>query len=238
MIKIVFFLGLLTSCVGLVEESFEEIDEMISETQDTMVLDYLALGDSYTIGESVGENDRFPYQLIHSTFNDAHKIGKYQIIARTGWTTRNLLDAMDKEVSQSDQFSFVTLLIGVNNQYQGKPFSQYESELNELIDLATVHVGGDASRVVLVSIPDYSVTPFASSGDQEKIAREIGQYNDYKKSQAEQKGARFVYITDLTQSAQEDLTLLADDGLHPSAKNYGQWVERISVEIQKIIDGL
>lgn len=235
MVKSLIFVLLITACNGL-KESHDSMLGSDLENNKVMKLNYLALGDSYTIGESVGEQERFPYQLIHSDFGQQYEVGKYDIIARTGWTTRDLLDAMDKEQPQVGDYDFITLLIGVNNQYQGKAFSQYESEFTELMDRAIALVEGNASRLIVVSIPDYSVTPFASSGDTAKIASELKQYNDYNQKIAEARKAKYVYITDLTQNAKDDLTLLANDELHPSGKNYGQWVDRIRPVLKSILE--
>ncbi len=227
MIPIAFSLLLLFSCVP--------DQKTHTDDDDTLSISYLALGDSYTIGESVQEEERFPYLLIHSDFVKPHTIKDYKVIAKTGWTTRNLLDAMDKEDLKINQFDFITLLIGVNNQYQGKPFLEYEEELRELFERAIYLLNGNADKLIVVSIPDYSVTPFASSRDTVRIASEIKKYNDFKKELAESFGARFVYITDLTQNAKNDLSLLAGDQLHYSAKSHGQWVSRIVPEVNEII---
>jgi len=232
MTLLVILLAILQSC------NITNVDTQMEVDQDSIELNYLALGDSYTIGESVGEMERFPYQLINSDFNKPHTIGKYKIIARTGWTTRNLLDAMDDEDLKPGYYDFITLLIGVNNQYQGKPISQYELEYTELINRALALLKGDATKLIVVSIPDYGVTPFAANRNPEKIAKEIDQYNNIKEEITKNKGARYVYITDLTRLATDDLTLLANDQLHPSGKSYGQWVERIIPVANEIIDSL
>lgn len=214
------------------------IDSIIEEMEDPIeakTLKYLAIGDSYTIGESVGKNERFPAQLFNTNFEVAVNKGAYKIIATTGWTTRNLLDAMDEENLQPGTYNFITLLIGVNNQYQKKPFSQYQTELNELMDRAITLLNGKAKNLIVVSIPDYSVTPFASSGNTSKIAEEIKRYNDFKEEMTKSKGAKYVYITDLTQNAKYDPSLLADDKLHPSGQSYEQWVERILPELNVIL---
>ena len=227
--------AILLSLISLLSCSLIMIEENMGNKEILERMDYLALGDSYTIGESVGEEERFPAQLFNSELDHEIEKGEYKIIARTGWTSRNLLDAMEKENLKKGDFNFITLLIGVNNQYQGKPFSQYESELYELIDKAIELLEGRSDRLIVVSIPDYSVSPFAASSDKSKIAEEIKHYNTFKKEIAESKGARFVYITDLTQNAKDDLSLLAFDQLHPSAKSYAQWVGRILPELNDII---
>ena len=234
MIKSIFFLLLIAGCGGLIEQAKQDKQSKITN-DESMKLNYLALGDSYTIGESVGEEERFPAQLFNSKFESKFEKRELKIIARTGWTTRDLLNGMDKEDLVVGQFGFITLLIGVNNQYQGIPFSQYETEFNELMNRATTLLEGDASKIIVVSIPDYSVTPFASSGNTAKIAAEVKQYNDYNEKIASERGARYVYITDLTQDAKDDLSLLADDKLHPSAKNYRQWVSRLVPEVNVIL---
>lgn len=194
---------------------------------DSIPLSYLALGDSYTIGQGVPEEDRFPVQLMNATFSKPHRTENFKIIARTGWTTSNLLAAMEEEDLKPGEYDMITLLIGVNNQYQGKPFALYEEELEELIDQSIALLNGDAKRLILVSIPDYSVTPFAGNSNTQKIAQEIMEYNNYKEELAQEKGCHYVYITDLTQNAKDDPTLIASDQLHPSGKSYGQWLERI-----------
>lgn len=236
MIKTLILVLLMAGCNGLVKsDEMQEDKEMDDIKINSAELNYLALGDSYTIGESVAEEKRFPYQLIHSEFMPSQEVGQLKIIAQTGWTTKDLLLAMDKENLTAGQFDFITLLIGVNNQYQGKPFQQYEEEFNELMDRAISLMEGNSSKVIVVSIPDYSVTPFASSSDTDKISMELKQYNDYNKKIAEERGAHYVYITDLTQNAKNDPSLLADDGLHPSGKSYGQWVERIIPKVNQIL---
>ena len=228
-------IAVLLSVITLLSCALITIEEKMEDDLTMSSLDYLALGDSYTIGESVGEEERFPAQLFNSEFDYKIEKGEYKIIARTGWTSRNLLDAMEKENLKKGDYNFITLLIGVNNQYQGKPFSQYESELNELIDKAIHLLEGRSDRLIVVSIPDYSVSPFAASSNKTKIAEEIKKYNTFKQETTKSKGARFVYITDLTQNANEDLSLLAFDQLHPSGKSYAQWVSRILPVLHDII---
>ena len=149
--------AILLSLISLLSCSLIMIEENMGNKEILERMDYLALGDSYTIGESVGEEERFPAQLFNSELDHEIEKGEYKIIARTGWTSRNLLDAMEKENLKKGDFNFITLLIGVNNQYQGKPFSQYESELYELIDKAIELLEGRSDRLIVVSIPDYSV---------------------------------------------------------------------------------
>lgn len=234
--KLLFIFLVFSACYNF---DMADIDKTIDDEEtmeDSLTLNYLALGDSYTIGHGVPDEDRFPNQLMASAFSKPHEIGEFKIIARTGWTTRNLLDAMDRDSLKTGAYDFITLLIGVNNQFQGKPIDQYVEEFNILMDRSIALLEGDASRLIVVSIPDYGVTPFGLSRNPEKIAAEIDNYNEINKNIAQERNAHYVYITDLTKAAKDDLTLLASDQLHPSGKSYAQWVERIIPEVNKILE--
>ena len=180
---------------------------------------YLALGDSYTIGESVDASERFPVQLARTL-----KIGEPQVIAKTGWTTDELNAAIDAANPQGP-FDLVTLLIGVNNQYRGRSADEYRTQFAALLQRAIGFAGGDASKVIVVSIPDWGVTPFAEGRDRAKIAREIDQFNAINREEASRAGAKWVDITPI--SRRSDPALVAADGLHPSGKQYTEWVKAI-----------
>jgi lysophospholipase L1-like esterase len=185
---------------------------------------YLALGDSYTIGESVAPADRFPHQLAREL-----NLGDPQIIARTGWTTDELNDAIDAANPQGP-FDLVTLLIGVNNQYRGRDAEQYRVELAALLQRAIGFAGGDAKNVVVVSIPDWGVTPFAEGRDRAEIAKDIDRYNAINREEAVRAGARYVDITPVSRGG--DPALVAEDKLHPSGKQYTEWMRLILPEAQ------
>ncbi|MDB9954082.1 SGNH/GDSL hydrolase family protein [Flavobacteriaceae bacterium] len=188
----------------------------------------IALGDSYTIGQSVCENCRFPAQLKDSlqarytaldTFN-------LEIIAQTGWTTSNLKSAISSEDPPTD-FDLVTLLIGVNNQYQNKPFELYETEFVELVGTAISLVGGDASKLIVVSIPDYAYTPFGQNSNALNISTQLELYNTFAQIYCADNDLKYVYITDITQEGLNNPLLVATDNLHPSSLAYTKFVERI-----------
>jgi lysophospholipase L1-like esterase len=183
---------------------------------------YLALGDSYTIGESVPSSENFPHQLAR-----ALNLGEPQIIAKTGWTTDELNAAIDAANPQGP-YDLVTLLIGVNNQYRGRDAEQYRGEFAALLRRAIGFAGGDASNVVVVSIPDWGVTPFAEGRDRAKIASEIDRYNAINREEALRAGAHYVDITQASRGGAENL--VAGDGLHPSGVQYGEWVKLIVPE--------
>lgn len=190
------------------------------------VLTYLALGDSYTIGEGVREAERWPVQLSSQLNAAGIKVQSPLIIARTGWTTDELMAELDRRAI-SDTFDLVSLLIGVNNQYRGRPSAQFRAELIQLINRAIRYAGGDSTKLFLVSIPDWGVTPFAAGRDRARIAREIDEYNEVIRQEAEARKLLFFNITDISRLAAGDNSLLADDRLHPSGKMYRMWVELI-----------
>jgi lysophospholipase L1-like esterase len=157
-------------------------------------IEYLALGDSYTIGEGVPANDRWPVQLANQLNQSGVAINNPRIIARTGWTTDELMAEIER-LQLADTFGLVSLLIGVNNQYRGRPATQFRKELQWLINKAISFAGGDTSRVFLVSIPDWGVTPFAAGRDRIRIAREIDEYNEVIRQEASARNLLFFDIT-------------------------------------------
>lgn len=183
---------------------------------------YFAIGDSYTIGESVTPAERFPHQLAREL-----DLPEPLIIAKTGWTTDELGNALDA-IRVAGPYDLVTLLIGVNNQYRGRDAEQYRGEFAELLQRAIGFAGGDAKKVVVVSIPDWGVTPFAADRDRAKIASEIDRYNAVNREETVKAGARYVDITPVSRG--NDPALVAGDGLHPSGKQYAEWVKLILPE--------
>lgn len=206
-------------------------DKMQKE-QDS--LRYLALGDSYTIGESVEIALRYPVQIADSLEKRGYLLEDPRIIAVTGWTTSDLKTGI-KAASPQGPYDLVSLLIGVNNQYRGMDISIYRKEFGELIDQSILFAGNDTGRVIVLSIPDWGVTPFASGRDREKIAREIDQYNAINKEITLSKGIVWIDVTAISRLAESDLTLIAVDGLHPSGKMYTEWVRLALPEIVKML---
>ncbi|SEA11829.1 Lysophospholipase L1 [Flavobacterium gillisiae] len=192
-------------------------------------IQYLALGDSYTIGQSVCESCRFPVQLKQSLQNtNVNNSFTLKIIAQTGWTTTNLLSAINSQNLMPD-YDLVTLLIGVNNQYQHKSFSIYEKEFPELVNKSIALAKGNKANLIVVSIPDYAFTPFGQgSRTSSSISLEIDAYNAFAKKYCEENSIRFINITDITRKGLTNKNLVAQDGLHPSEEAYRLFVERIS----------
>ncbi|KXN99133.1 lysophospholipase [Aequorivita aquimaris] len=196
---------------------------------------YLALGDSYTIGESVCRNCNYPKQLTDSLNGVLKEKTSVKLIAKTGWTTTDLLSAIAAENPSKDH-DLVTLLIGVNNQYQGKPFSLYEEEFPKLLDMAIDFAKGKKENVIVLSIPDYAFTHFGQkSGKSEKITSELIKYNAFAEETANEKGVYFKNITPITQQGLGNPTLVASDGLHPSKVTYKKFVEIMMDEVLKIL---
>jgi lysophospholipase L1-like esterase len=198
----------------------------MSQNQKEMEKRMLALGDSYTIGESVQENDRWPMQLVDMLREAGNNFEKPEIIAKTGWTTDELIAAI-KEANPQGPFDLVSLLIGVNNQYRGNSLSIYREEFEFLLRKAIDFAGGDIKKVIVVSIPDWGVTPFAEGRDREKIAQEIDAFNEANEQITESLGVTYVEITKDSRLAATDLSLTAEDGLHPSSKIYKQWATEV-----------
>ena len=189
---------------------------------------FLALGDSYTVGQSVCSLCNFPEQLkgqLKAEFAASDDVA-LEMVAKTGWTTTNLISALDAQVL-ADDFDFVTLLIGVNNQFQNKPFELYEREFVELVNSAVAFVRGDKTRVLVVSIPDYAYTTFGQSRNPDLISAEIAVYNSFAENYCAENGVSFTYITDITQRGIVEPELVATDGLHPSSVAYREFVERL-----------
>ena len=190
----------------------------------------LALGDSYTIGEGVPEHDRWPTQLAERLRARGAIMEEQRMIARTGWTTSDLKAAMQSSpfaTQPNGAYDLVTLLIGVNNQYQGLPLEDYRTEFADLVQQAVALAGNRRERVVVISIPDWSVTPFAQRWDGDQIAAEIASFNEVNRAVSASLGVAYVDITPISRRAGENLDLLAADGLHPSGKMYSAWVDMI-----------
>lgn len=185
---------------------------------------YLALGDSYTIGASVGIEERFPVQATALLYSGGVPMTQAEIKAASGWTTGDLLNSIAANPPSKNSYDLVSLLIGVNNQYQGRSQAEYRTQFTTLLNKAIVYAGGRKNRVFVLSIPDYSVTPFAQHGDTVRISNEIDAFNAINLEISQQMGVQYLYITDISREGRMDPTMNATDGLHPSGKQYQRWV--------------
>ncbi|MEQ7798516.1 GDSL-type esterase/lipase family protein [Pedobacter sp. ASV1-7] len=197
---------------------------------------YLALGDSYTIGEEVPLENSFPYQLADILSKNGYIVNRPEIIATTGWTTNELQDAIAKS-GLNQKFDLVTLLIGVNNQYRGESLKIYREEFKALLQTAINFTNGNKARVFVLSIPDWGVTPYAvnSGRDPELIAKEIDNFNAINYKETISLGVNYTNVTTSSRKAGSETDLLTNDGLHYSAKMYAEWVELLKQEIIKVI---
>lgn len=188
---------------------------------------YLALGDSYTIGEDVAESDRWPMQLARALRENGVALADPRIIARTGWTTDELDAAIDAE-EPLGTFDFVSLLIGVNNQYRGRAVDNYREAFAALLERSIGFAGGRTDRVLVLSIPDWGATRFGSGSgrDLADVSRELDAYNATAKAICAARGVAFVDITPVSRERGQDTAMLAADGLHPSAAMYAAWTRQ------------
>jgi lysophospholipase L1-like esterase len=194
---------------------------------------YLALGDSYTIGEAVAEDLRWPVQLVARLNRREFHFDPPEIIATTGWTTDELAAAMDGKYPAGTRadFDLVSLLIGVNNQYRGRTLDEYREQFGALLERALALAGDDPQRVIVLAIPDWGVTPFgAKSGrDTAQIARELDAFNAAAAEIARARGVRFVDTSAV--SRQRGAEWVAEDGLHPSGALYAAWAEAAEIAL-------
>lgn len=191
------------------------------------MLSYLALGDSYTIGEQVPYAENFPNQAVQLLHRKGIAISDPVIIAVTGWTTDELAAAI-RERNLKETFSIVSLLIGVNNQYRGRSVDNYKEEFTGLLEQSIHFANGHTDKVFVMSIPDWGVTPFAEGKDRAAIAKEIDAYNTAAQKISLSHKCHFIEITESTRVNGTDAAYLAEDGLHPSGKEYAIWAERLA----------
>ena len=217
----------LTACVS--STSAPVPTEMISMPP----IRYLALGDSYTIGESVSEADRWPNQLA-LRLNDRGYKTEVTIIAQTGWTTQELAEGI-RVANPRGKYDLVTLLIGVNNQYRGQAVETYRQEFRGLLSQAIGFAGRDVDRVIVLSIPDWGFTLFAARADTAKISSEIDTFNAVNRDESALAGVRYVDVTPITRRGLSDPALLAVDGLHPSGAMYALWVDLVLPEVIAVL---
>ncbi len=211
------FLSLLFSCNS-------------SNTQETK-LHYLALGDSYTIGESVPSKNNFPHQLVQQANATSSNYDDPEIIATTGWRTDQLISNLSSAKLRHEKYDLITLLIGVNDEFQGRSLEQYEPQFRSILNKA-IALTGDSSKVWVFSIPDYGYTPYGQSA-QPSISKRIDAFNALNEKIALENGVHYLNITAISREGLSRPELVAGDGLHPSGKMYTRWVEAFFTEFKK-----
>ncbi len=228
--SILFGLGF-TSCKKDDKIGMTESNTLIS---DTAIKRYLALGDSYTIGQSVAASDRFPAQTVALLRANGIKIKDPEYIATTGWTTINLQNAINAQNPQGP-YDAVSLLIGVNDQYQTHDTTNYRNRFTQLLTKAIALAGNSTARVFVVSIPDYSVTPFVDAADKATVSKEVDWFNTINKQVALQYHIAYVDITPSSREAATNAALIANDGLHPSGLEYKKWADMLFVKMKDVL---
>jgi len=191
-------------------------------------LRFLALGDSYTIGEGVAEGERWPAQLVARLRAEGLDLGHPRLVATTGWTTDELASAMQAQ-PLDPPYDLVSLGIGVNNQYRGRDAANYRSEFADLLDRAIALAGGRPQRVLVVSIPDWGVTRFgaASGRDVAQIARELDAFNAINREESRRRHVHWADVCAASRRAGAAAEMLAEDGLHPSGRQYARWLDTL-----------
>ena len=196
---------------------------------------YLALGDSYTIGEGAEPAARWPVQLAALSRAQGGRLADPDIIAQTGWTTAELQAAIAASGNHRRDYGLVSLLIGVNNQYRGQPVARYRADLRELLATAIAFAGGAGGRVLMLSIPDWGQTPFAHDRDRPQIGREIDEFNAAARAECAGVGVAFVDITDLTRAAAGEASQFTPDGLHYTGPQMRRWAEAALPVVQRLL---
>ncbi len=204
-------------------------------TSNPGYIPFLALGDSYTIGENVKSAERWPVQLTSNLRKKGVPLAEPLIIARTGWTTEDL-EANINQYGPDKTFGLVTLMIGVNNQYHGHNLAEYREDFQKLLKRAIRYADNDPLHVLVFSIPDWSVTPYARTRNRSKISKAIDDFNRVNYEETSRAGAQYIDITDMSRAARSDTSLLAKDGLHPSGKMYAEWVTFALPQALKVLD--
>lgn len=226
-----YLIAVALGCLACVSDS--ETDNFV-RSGSTADISLLSLGDSYTIGESVADSARWSVQLAQMLRKDGYDVGVPDIIAKTGWTTAELADAI--EASKNDKrYDLVSLLIGVNNQYRGQSVERFRTEFRDLLATSVRYAGGRKNRVFVLSIPDWGVSPFGASRDQAQIAREIDAFNAVAKEETEKAGILYVDITPISRTGLGNAAMFASDGLHFSGQMYGLWAREALPAVKTLL---
>ena len=226
-----FLLAVITSQCD--QKNIEPDEDNNSNSGQEQTYTYLALGDSYTIGHSVEEKERFPNQLSDSLKVAGYDFVETRIIAKTGWTTDELANGIASASELRDTYDLVSLLIGVNNQFRGRSVESYRPEFTSLLNQAIEFTGGVKDRVFVVSIPDYAFTPFGNGST--STSEGIDEYNAANKEITDAMGIAYFDITPISRKGLEQTELVANDGLHPSGEQYRRWVELMLPEVKELL---
>ncbi|MHA7128360.1 SGNH/GDSL hydrolase family protein [Algoriphagus namhaensis] len=229
------FLSYLSCFCIIAACSCSKEDNVVNEPIETRKMTYLALGDSYTIGEGVADADRYPNQLI-PLLDNSERWEEPKIIAKTGWTVDELEAGINAETTLEASYDLVTLLIGVNNQYRGRSVEEYAVDFEKMLLRAIGFAGDKPDHVVVLSIPDWGITRFAKNRgvNQQEVAAGIDAYNQTKREICDKYGVKFIDITADYRAVGAADEMQAEDGLHPSALIYSDWAEKLAAHVNTI----
>lgn len=211
---------------------FYQFDQPLSQVETNKEISYLALGDSYTVGEAVNQEESFPYQLMAQLKNQGYNTTSAEVIAETGWRTDELLKKA-KRANKKETYDLVSLLIGVNNEYQGQTVEEFEPEFRACLQHAIDHATKGNKGVFVLSIPDYAYTPFGK--ENKKISKRINEFNAVCARIAREKKVKYIDITAISRNGLNDPSFVASDGLHPSAIQYKIWVNSFISEVVQLL---
>ena len=235
--KISFLLTVMNGCTSNTNYNDEDLNIDRDDYSDTLTVDdnlntpienpysFIALGDSYTIGEGVNEDERWPNQFVDVAYENGVDFDQPMIIAETGWKTYDLLNAIN-QTNFSKKYDYISLLIGVNNQFNSRPIDEFEEDLNKLMDEMKRIKKNDGS-IIIISIPDWGYTPFGESSDMSDISEQINLFNSSLRKFASTNGLKYVDVTEISRRGINEPDLITNDNLHPSGTMYLEWAKKI-----------
>jgi lysophospholipase L1-like esterase len=235
--KIFFLLSVIIGCTSNTNYNDEDLNIDRDDLGDTLVLEdnlntprenpysFIALGDSYTIGEGVNQNERWPNQFVDVAYENGVDFDQPIIIAETGWKTYDLLNAIN-QTNFTKKYDYISLLIGVNNQFNSRPIDEFEEDLNKLMDEMKRIKKNDGS-IIIISIPDWGYTPFGESSDMSDISEQINLFNSSLRKFATTNGLKYVDVTEISRRGINEPDLITNDNLHPSGIMYLEWAKKI-----------
>ena len=236
-LKIFFLLTVMSGCTSNTNYNDEDLNIDRDDLSDTLVVEdnlntprespysFIALGDSYTIGEGVNEDERWPNQFVDVAYESGVDFDQPMIIAETGWKTYDLLNAID-QTNFTKKYDYISLLIGVNNQFNSRPIDEFEEDLNKLMDEMKRIKKNDGS-IIIISIPDWGYTPFGESSDMSDISEQINLFNSSLRKFATTNGLKYVDVTEISRRGINEPDLITNDNLHPSGIMYLEWAKKI-----------
>ena len=235
--KIFFLLTVMIGCTSNTNYNDEDLNIDRDDFSDTLIVEdnlntprespysFIALGDSYTIGEGVNEDERWPNQFVDVAYENGVDFDQPMIIAETGWKTYDLLNAIN-QTNFTKKYDYISLLIGVNNQFNSRPIDEFEEDLNKLMDEMKRIKKNDGS-IIIISIPDWGYTPFGESSDMSDISEQINLFNSSLRKFATTNGIKYVDVTEISRRGINEPDLITNDNLHPSGIMYLEWAKKI-----------